>query len=81
MRKIFQSEQWCEESLEQGLRFSVIRSCDPKKLYHHPEIALVHSEAPDRRTVEWVRDGSEMLPIHRVFYQTGDEGILVGSVP
>src|SRR5689334_18916616 len=58
MREIFQGEQWCQGDLEGVLRFSVIRSYDPKKLYHHPEVALLRSAAPDRRTVEWARDGS-----------------------
>jgi hypothetical protein len=77
MLEMFQGEQWCEGNIEGGLSFSVIRSYDPKKLYHHPEVALMRNAAPNRRTVEWVSDGSGMLPIHRAFYDTGDEGILV----
>jgi hypothetical protein len=49
-------------------RFAILRSRDPKRLYHHPELFFVRGAVASRTVVEWLQDGSEQVPIHRVHY-------------
>ena len=80
MRETFQSSQWNEGSFERdGLRFdySIIRSYDPKRLYHHPENYFVDRAFWLSRDLEWVPADSGTLPIHRAYYRQTDPAAVV----
>jgi hypothetical protein len=53
-------------------RFAIVRSYDLKRLYHHPELVLLHGSAIDGVEVEWATDGAESLPVHRVHFEKRD---------
>lgn len=82
MRTNWNAVQWQEgavRTLDSRWRcnFAVVRSYDPKRLYHNPEIFFVKGAAPDRRAVEWLANGSDRLPIHRAYYEADESAILV----
>lgn len=73
MRENFAAEAWCEGIIPTdvpglSLDILVVRSYDPKKLYHNPEIALLRGQTPDRREVERLAAGNGDVPIHRPHY-------------
>ncbi len=83
MRDRFQSDQWHEGSFFRvGARFdvSIIRSYDPKRLYHRPENSLVEHAVVKSRKVESVQADSGSLPIHRAYYEDSDPAILAAYV-
>ena len=73
LKDLFGQVEWCHGSLgtqipSAPLDFWIMRSYDPKKLYHLPDTGLVRGAAPSRRTTEWVDLGDERVPIHRAYY-------------
>lgn len=50
------------------LRTVVVRTYDPKIVYHQPEIALVRGFGADAREVEWIEHAGEALPVHRPYF-------------
>lgn len=46
----------------------IIRSHDPKTLFHKPELTLVEGLQSDVDGLEWLDHGSERLPIHRAYF-------------
>lgn len=80
MREMFAAVQWRRGSLsvDTGVRldFTIVRSYDLPKLYHHPETGLLRGSTPDRREVEWVPAASERLPVHRAIYPRGESAVM-----
>lgn len=80
----FQSSQFMEGSFVSTagrFNYSIIRSYDPKRLYHRPENSLVdHVDVVTRRTIEWVPTDAGRLPIHRAYYDEGDRALVVSYV-
>jgi len=77
MRETFHATEWAEgsfttEGREGDFGFVIIRSYDPKKLYHRPEHRLAKVTAA-RRTIESVTSGAETLPIHVIEYRQGEQ--------
>ncbi len=80
MRAQFGDVQWhagvlADRDDSPSLDCWILRSYDPKKLYHLPEIGLLHGAAASRRAVDEVpwKDGT--VPIHRVYYPDNDGDI------
>ncbi len=73
MRAAFAASAWREgriasDALHASISWAIVRSFQPRRLYYQPEMALF-SARPTRRSVEWREDGSERLPVHRVWYR------------
>jgi hypothetical protein len=73
LKDLFGEVEWCHGSLgtlmpSAPADFWIMRSYDPKKLYHLPDTGLVRGAAPSQRTTEWVHLGDERVPIHRAYY-------------
>jgi hypothetical protein len=71
----FQSDDWIEREYANGLgdrlTLTVVRSLDPKSVYHHPELAVsYHRESFDRKTVERFPP-RPTIPVH-VLRQTAE---------
>lgn len=84
VREQFQSFQLSQASfVKEGVQFdySVVRSYDPKRLYHRPENTLVqHDAIVENRAIEWVQTPSGALPIHRAYYGNANRAIVVSYV-
>lgn len=70
----FQSEDWIERTYHAGANDVVLfagRSYDPKRLYHHPELALLrgYETAPVGTTYA---QGRPDIPLHVVTMEKGD---------
>lgn len=80
-REQFQSFQMSDGNfIKDGVQFdySVVRSYDPKRLYHRPENTLVrHDAIVERRGIDWVQTPSGELPIHRAYYDNTNRTIVV----
>jgi hypothetical protein len=82
VKDLFSAVQWKEGSLPPGsssaeFKTAVIRSYDAKKLYHHPESALVRGASLKSRGTEWIEVGGESIPIQRVYYDGADSATIV----
>lgn len=85
MRSVFDAFDWHDGTLavpqtSSHLKFAVVRSYDPKKLYHHPEVAFVREAAATGRGLDWVTVDGENLPIHRAYYSVKQPAIFVAYV-
>jgi hypothetical protein len=85
MREVFDAVQWEEGTLDttvpaSQMKFSIIRSYDPKKIYHHPEISLVRGATPARRDVEYIDAEGERVPVHRAYYNPASTTALVAFI-
>jgi hypothetical protein len=74
MRDTFEAFAWREGRVENdrrrtSLSWSIVRSFQPRKLYYQPETAL-YAPRPIRRSVEWLDEGGERLPVHRAWYRS-----------
>jgi hypothetical protein len=82
MKRVFSAVQWKEASLPPAgssaqFKTSVIRSYDPKKLYHHPESGLIQKASLNSRGTESIEINSESIPIQRVYYAAADRATIV----
>jgi hypothetical protein len=80
MRDQFEASQWHEGSfVKDGQRFdfSILRSYDAKRLYHHPENYFANRAFVRERRIEWVSTHSGAVPIHRVYYSDPNAAVLV----
>ncbi len=73
LTSIFGEVQWCAGILPSrddtpALECWILRSYDPKKLYHLPEIGLVRDAAPNRRLTQYLKWENGAVPVHRAFY-------------
>ena len=83
MSSQFAAAKWREGSLPAGsgsrqFKTDVIVSYDAKKLYHHPETALIRGASADSRATEWIEAGESSIPIHRAYYTAGDPLTVAG---
>lgn len=80
-REQFQSFQMSDGSfVKDGVQFdySIVRSYDPKRLYHRPENTLVrHDAIVEKRGIDRVQTPSGELPIHRAYYDQANRAIVV----
>jgi hypothetical protein len=72
-KRRFESDDWMEriyKSSDDQVKLSVIRSYDPKSLYHHPELAVAYGPS-------WVRTEEKRfaqrpeIPVHMLYTDTG----------
>ena len=82
LNSLFGDVEWCGGILPgQGggppLDYWILRSYDPKKLYHLPETGFVRGPAPIERLTEWLQAGGEKVPVHRSYYPRTDGDIFV----
>ena len=63
-----------------SLDYWVLRSYDPKALYHLPETGFVRGAAPSRRTTEELSSHYGPVPVHRAYYNDSDGDIYVAYV-
>lgn len=71
--------EWAEGTLPvDGLKSTfetmIIRSHDPKKVYHNPDSVLVRGARSEEADVEWIERGSTRIPIHRPRFGGADAG-------
>ncbi len=74
MLRHFDSTAWREGRLRAGargseLRFALVRSLDPKLVYHRPENVFLSGETPSSHRIDWTETpGGQRLPVHRALY-------------
>ena len=78
----FGEVEWCAGTLPAEGNFPtldcwILRSYDPKKLYHLPEIGLMRGAAPGRRLTQFLTWENRKVPLHRAFYPAGDGDVYV----
>lgn len=72
-KRRFESDDWMERIYKSGgdeVKLSVIRSYDPKSLYHHPELAVSYGPSWVRSEVKRFPQRSE-IPIHMLYTDGG----------
>jgi len=82
LKGMFGDVDWCGGTLPgrdggPALDYWILRSYDPKKVYHLPEIGFVRGAAPSARGTEWLQVGSEKVPVHRSYYPRTDVDVFV----
>lgn len=80
LQERFDSFQLSEGGFAQdGVHFdyTIIRSYDPKRLYHRPEKSLVLHADVASRSIEWLPASSGPLPIHLAHYREEGQAIAV----
>lgn len=65
-KRRFDSDDWIERTYADGaheVRLTVVRSYDPKTLYHHPELAVAYGPSFVAATIEQL-PGRPEIPVH-----------------
>ena len=67
VRNMFSAEDWIERTAQgpggSKIRLFVGRSFDPKRLYHHPELALLYSKDMNNKGVQSIKAMGD-VPVH-----------------
>jgi hypothetical protein len=79
------TRQWVEgripiEGTALSLETVIVRSYDPKILYHQPELALVRQARSEHANVEWFEHAGERLPIHWPEYDSEPAAVVAAYV-
>ncbi len=83
MTETLAATAWCEGTIPTdvpGLNLDVriVRSYDPKKLYHNPELAFMRGYSVRSKGLELIDAGIEKIPIHRLHFSS-DRGSVFGA--
>ena len=73
----FGSDDWVERHYTRGadtVRLTVVRSYDPKSLYHHPELAITYGEQFAGEEITHLPNRPEM-PIHTLVPAEQEEAV------
>jgi hypothetical protein len=72
MQRHFDAERWREGNVHADLatpmRYAIVRSFDPKRIYHRPHNVFLKDETPSAQRVDSLETPSGALPVHRALY-------------
>ena len=74
-KRRFESDDWIERHYTKGgdtVRLTVVRSYDPKSLYHHPELAISYGEQFSGEEIARLSNRDE-LPVHMLVPEEQEE--------
>lgn len=83
MKETLDAESWCEGTIPTdlpgvNLDVRIVRSYDPKKLYHNPELAFMRGYSVKSKGIDLMEAGLEKIPIHRLHFDP-DRGSVFGA--